>query len=109
MNLQEHLEEYRALTLDLMDRIKSDGELDILVTQRDDILKSINELNFDKEEIKKIGISLRLLELEEELQNLIKKERVKVKTQIENLKKIRQANANYNSIESKSRVFNKTI
>ncbi|BCZ48628.1 hypothetical protein psyc5s11_46950 [Clostridium gelidum] len=109
MNLNEYLEEYRTLTLDLMDKIREDGEIDILIEKREDILKSINNINFDKEEIKKIGDSLKLLELEEELEILAKKEKVKVKKEIENLKKIKQANTNYNSIENKSRVFNKTI
>jgi len=109
MNLREYLEEYKALTLVLIDEVKKDGQLNPLIKKREDILKSINNLNFDKEEIKTIGNSLKLLELEEEVQNLIKKERVKVKKQIETLKKARQANANYNSIENKARVFNKSI
>lgn len=109
MNLNEYLEQYRDLTLNLMDKIKKDGEIDILIKERESILKSINDLDFDKEEIKKIGNSLNLLELEEELQVLAKKEKVKIKTEIENLKRTRQANTNYNSIENKSRVFNETI
>jgi hypothetical protein len=32
---------------------------------------------------------------------------VKIKKQIQNLKKARQANTNYNSIENRARVFNK--
>lgn len=109
MKLSEYLERYRTLTLELMDEIQKDGEINSLIKEREDILKSINDLNFDKEEIKKIGNSLNLLELEEKLQNLTKKEKVKVKKEIENLKKVKQANTNYNSIENKSRVFNKTI
>ena len=109
MNLSEYLDEYRVLTLSLIDEIQKDGEIDILIKKRGNILKSINDLNFDKEEIKIIGNSLNLLELEQELQNSAKKQEVKIKKQIQTLKKIRQANANYNNIENKSRVFNKSI
>ena len=109
MNLSEYLEEYRILTLELIDKIKKDEEVDILIKERENILKSISNSNFDKAEIKKIGNSLKLLELEEELENSAKKEKVKIKQQIENLKKAKQANMQYNSLENKSRVLNKSV
>lgn len=109
MNLHEYLEEYRALTLDLMDEIQKDGQISSLLEERENIIKAINSLNFDKEEIKTIGNSLNLEQLEAELQLLYKKEKVKVKKQIENIKKTRQINTNYNDIENIARIFNKTI
>lgn len=109
MNLHEYLEEYRALTLDLMDEIQKNGQISSLIEEREYIIKSINSLDFDKEEIKTIGNSLNLGELEAELQLLYKKEKVKVKQQIENIKKARQINTNYNNIQNIARVFNKTI
>lgn len=109
MNLSEYLEEYKSLTLNLIDNIKKGEEIDSLIKQRENILTSINNLNFDKEEIKTIGDSLKLLELEDELQNSAKKEKIKLKKQIEVLKKSRQANINYNSIENKARVLNESI
>lgn len=109
MNLREYLEEYRDLTLVMIDEVKKDTQLNSLIEKREDILKSINDSNFDKEEIKNIGNSLKLLELEEELQNLVEKEKVRIKKQIESLKKTRQANTNYNSVENIARVFNKSI
>jgi len=109
MNLRKYLEEYRALTLDLMDEIQKDGQISSLLEEREDIIKSINSLDFDKEDIKTIGNSLDLENLEKELQLLYKKEKVKVKKQIENIKRARQVNTNYNTIENIARVFNKNI
>lgn len=109
MNLHEYLEEYRALTLDLMDEIQQNGEINSLLEEREYIINSINSLDFNKEEIKNIGNSLNLVKLEEELQILYKKEKVKVKKQIENIKKSKQINTNYNNIENIARVFNKII
>lgn len=113
MNLREYLEEYRALTLILIDEVKKDGELDgelnDLIEKRENILKSINDFNFDEKEIINVGNSLKLLELEEELQNSVKKEKVKIKKQIQTLKKTRQANTNYNNIENRAMIFNKNI
>lgn len=109
MSLDEYLEAYRTITLKLINEIQRYGEINTLIKEREDILKSLDNLNFDKEEIKIIGNSLNLLQLEDELQNLVKKEKSKVKKQIENIKIARKANTNYNSIENKARVFNKTI
>lgn len=109
MNLNEYLEEYRTLTLALIDKIQKDGEVDILIIKRENILKSINALNFDKEEIKNIENSLNLLELEKELEYSVKKEKFKIKQQIETLKRAKQANMQYNSFENKSRVLNKSV
>lgn len=109
MDLREYLEKYRTLTLGLMDAVQKDLDADLLIEKREEILKSINSLDFDKEEINEIVNSLNILGLDEELQNLIKKEKVKVKKQIETLKKARQANNNYNSFENKARLFNKSI
>lgn len=109
MNLSDYLREYRTLTLSLMNDVQNSSELNNLIQKREDILKLISNLEFDKEEVKAIGSSLKLLELEEELQNIIKKEKVKIKKQIEKLNKARQANINYNSFENKARVFNKSV
>lgn len=109
MNLSEYLEQYRILTLELIDKIKKDEEVDILIEQRENILKSISDFNFDKEEIKKVGNSLNLLQLEKELESSVKKEKFKIKQQIETLKKAKQVNMQYNSLENKSRVLNKSV
>lgn len=109
MNLSGYLNEYRVLTLKLIDNIKKDGKVDILIKERGNILKSISDFKFDKAEIKKIGNSLNLLELEKELENSVEKEKFKIKQQIEILKKAKQANIQYNRFENKSRVLNKSI
>lgn len=109
MNALEYFELYRTLTLEIMDKIKKDEEIDSLISKRNEILEALKESDFPKEEIIEIGNSLKLLELEEELEALVIKERTEIKKQIESLKKGRQANSNYNRIENKSRIFNKIM
>lgn len=109
MNLREYLEEYRALTLDLMDEIQKSAEITSLIKEREHILEVINSFNFDKEEIMAIAGSLNLVNLEEELQLIYKKEKVKVRKQIENIKRARKINTNYNTIENIYRVLNKNV
>lgn len=109
MNLNEYLEEYRSVTLALIDAIEKDAETESLIKKRENILESMSNLNFDKEEAKAIGESLRLLQLEDELQRTAKKEQVKIRKQIDRLKKARQVNINYNNFENKARVLNKNV
>lgn len=109
MNLYEYLKEYRAITIDIMDEIQKSGQIAPLIEEREEIIKTINNINFDKEEIKRIGNSLDLIKLEEELQIIYKKEKVKVKKQIENIKVSRKINDSYNNMENIARVFNKSV
>lgn len=109
MNLHECLEEYKALTLTLIDEAKKDGNLEQLIEKREEILKFIKNSSFNEEEIRSIGNSFNLLELEEELQSELKKEQVKIKKEIENLNKRKQANMQYNRFENRSRIFNRNI
>lgn len=109
MNLNEYLEEYKSATLALIDAIRKDEEVEYLINKRENILESLNNLNFDKEEVKAVGNSLQLLELEDELKNLVKREQVKIKKQIDVLKKAKKVNTNYNRIENRARVLNKSI
>lgn len=109
MNLNEYFKEYRALTLDIMDEIQKNGNVISLIEEREKIINEINNGDFDKEEIKMIVNSLGLLKLEEELQVMYKKEKVKVKKQIENVKRARKVNDNYNNIGNVARVLNKSV
>lgn len=109
MNLYENLEKYRLLTLKLIDEVEKDGNLELLIQERENILKDISRSDFDKEEIKAIGSEFKLLELENKVQDSVKKEKVKVMRQLEHLKKIRQVNLNYNAVGGETLIFNKTI
>lgn len=109
MNLQEYLEEYKDITLNLMDENLNNNEVNSFVIRRGEILKMLIEFNFDKDEVRRIGDSLNLLKLEDELQNSMKKEMVRIKKELAKLKKMKQANMQYNNFENRARVFNKSI
>ncbi|AQS07144.1 hypothetical protein [Clostridium beijerinckii] len=109
MNLQEYLEEYKNITLNLMKEDLDSNEINLFIVSRGEILKILSESNFDKDEIRKIGDSLNLLKLEDELQSSMKKEMVSIKIELDKLKKMKQANMQYNSFENRARVFSKSI
>ena len=48
MNLREYLEEYRDLTLKIIDEVKKDGQISPLIDKREEIIKAINSHDFNK-------------------------------------------------------------
>lgn len=107
MNLEEYLKEYKALTLDMMERINIDGEIEYLFNERQQILDEINSEKYDKNEIKDIGKALNLLKLEEELILMMKKEKVNTRKKLEKLRKMHDANMKYNAVGYVNSRFNK--
>lgn len=109
MDLEQCLIEYKALTLDIMERINIDESVVYLLEERQVVLDKIIELNKDTSKFKYICESLNLFELERELNLITKKELVNTKIKIESLKKMRSANLQYNSIGYIPSRFNKKI
>lgn len=101
MTLEEYLKEYKALTLDIMDQVSFDGNIKHLVEERENIIETVKELNFNKNDIKKIAQELKLLELDKEMNRLVKVEMKNIKTKLNNLKKNQAGNQHYlNSFKS---------
>lgn len=109
MNLEEYLIEYKALTLDMMERIDIDDSILYLMEEREIVLDSISKIDFDQSELKEISDRLNLVQLEKELNLLIKKETVSTKRKIENLKKMKNANLKYTAIGYVPPRFNKEM
>lgn len=98
MKLDECLMEYRALTLDIMEKVNEDGIIEYLFNERQYILDEIRKLSFSKEEINRMVESLNIIQLDTELNLLMKKEKVNTRRKMENLKKMKNANMQYMSI-----------
>ncbi|WP_238916576.1 flagellar protein FliT [Clostridium sp. YIM B02555] len=97
MNLYECLENYKKITLELIEKIKQNNdEFEELIDKRSEVLEKIKIINFSSEEIKEIVDDLDLFRLDEELVRLIKVEQVKIKSRMDILKKGRKAANNYN-------------
>src|SRR5471030_2499890 len=101
IDLRKPLEEYRSLTLELIQEAKNDKELsEELINKRDDILKEIRQHDYSKEEFKSIVESLKILELDKELKLVVKKEMVEIKKKIEGIRAARVARNSYrNSLD----------
>lgn len=98
MDLKEYLTEYKALTLDIMEHVNVDGNIKFLLDERENILNEIIKSNFKKSDIESIGKSLNLMGLEEEMQEMIKKEKINIKKKMQQLRKNEQGNKLYLSV-----------
>lgn len=109
MIMEEYLEEYKTITLNLMNNNISISQINSFISKREEIIKILSESSFNKEAIKKNIELLNLLELEEQLKTSIKKEMVRIQEELARLKKVKQANTQYNNFENRARIFNKSI
>lgn len=109
MTLYDCLEEYKDITLKLIDKIKLEENVEELLKKRADILKKIEEITFDKEGFKEIIDDLNILDLENEAQKLIKAKKLKIKKQIDTLKKNRVARNQYMNSQEKPNYFSAKI
>jgi hypothetical protein len=99
INLRVFLDEYKKIILELIERTKKGEELSVLIKNRNNMLKKIEESDYDEEELKKIVKELSILKLENELQLTIKKEMVTIRKKINNIKTTRVIRERYNSTE----------
>ncbi|WP_294153737.1 hypothetical protein, partial [uncultured Clostridium sp.] len=83
MDLEKELIEFYNITLELMDRIKIQGNRLYLLKRREEILDNIKQSNFDSNELKAIGIRLKIDELEKELHKRILEEMSNIKREID--------------------------
>lgn len=101
MDLKNYLEQYRDLTLLLIDKIQNNEDLSNFVRQRDNIIKKIGDLDFSKEEIRSIYLEFNIEMLEQKLEKAIEKEKVETRRKIEKLKKARVARNSYVKMEDR--------
>jgi len=109
MNLDECLESYKKITLELIDKTKHGEDLEKLIKKRENVIKELGNLNFSKKEIKEKVDTLNIIELDRELQELVNLEKEKVKVQINNFKKARSLRESYNNSYENVRYFNAKI
>ncbi|NFP58710.1 flagellar protein FliT [Clostridium botulinum] len=97
--LRNKLIKFREITLNIIDSLeKEDYDTpEKLLGQRDNIIKEINNLNYKKEEFKKIDEELELLLIEKKLQNLMVEKKAKIKQKLKKTSENKEANKNYST------------
>ncbi|WP_252224756.1 MULTISPECIES: flagellar protein FliT [unclassified Clostridium] len=101
--------EYREITLEIINSIKNDKEDISLFEKRDNAIKKILALDLDKSEIKKIYSKEKLDVLDKELENILKEKMSSVKEEIQEIAAKKQANLGYANVNRGSNFFSKRV
>ncbi|MBE6058355.1 flagellar protein FliT, partial [Clostridium sp.] len=82
--LRNKLIKFREITLNIIDSLEKEDydSPERLLEERENIIKEINNLDYQKEEFKKIDKELELLVIEKKLQNLMVEKKVKIKLKL---------------------------
>jgi hypothetical protein len=95
--LRNKLIKFREITLNIIDSLEKEDydSPERLLEERENIIKEINNLDYQKEEFKKIDKELELLVIEKKLQNLMVEKKVKIKLKLKKASENKEANKNY--------------
>lgn len=93
--IRELLNEYKEITLAIINGLSNEDDALNLIEKRDVILETLFASENNREEIKKAYLEMDLMALDKELKDVIDKERMLVKQEIRNLHNIKNANNAY--------------
>lgn len=99
---------YKQISLDIIDRLENNNTYDTekLLDQRQQILDNVNDIKLFKEKLVEDGI----IKIDEKIYTLIEENIVKVKMEIMEHKKSKQANNSYINYNKKIlNIFNKKV
>ncbi|HCL4548650.1 flagellar protein FliT [Clostridium botulinum] len=97
--LRNKLIKFREITLDIIDSLEKEDydSPERLLAERENIIKEINNLNWKKEEFKKINEELELLLIEKKLQSLMIEKKGVIKLKLRKTSENKEANKNYST------------
>jgi hypothetical protein len=97
--LKDELENYRRITRNLLEALgeESYDTLDILLSERQNVINSINDISYTKDEFQGICSEFEIVLLEDKLTQEMHKRRKEVKAAIEKFSKHKSVNKSYNN------------
>ena len=108
MGLYEQLQEYRKLTVSMIDKVKHQNEFDEDVEARQKVVNELKNIKFTKEEIKGYVEELGIKDLDKQLEYEIKKERKRIQEELVKNRKNKIASAKYAQNSFNSGILNIT-
>jgi predicted RND superfamily exporter protein len=104
------LESYKKITENIIINIKNDIDIDALMDKRERLIKELfKDEDISNDNIKELYLSYGLLELDNKLKRTIEEEQFKVKEEIKNLHRIKNANNAYGNNKRVNSFFNAKI
>lgn len=111
MELKEELMNYKNITAKAIEALNEEKyeEIEPLLNKREEIMERLKSMNFNPEQFKDSCDEINLIQIENELNELLKNKRDEVKFKFESTSKNRQANDSYNKITNSALIFSKKI
>lgn len=106
MTLNELFNQYKQLTDCMLEIVDDIDEVQVLISEREKLINKINEIKYDKDDLKEIVQKLNLIESENKLFKKIKEEKLKTKRALDNVQKLKRAQEIYNREEGIPVYFN---
>lgn len=100
MNLRSKLNEYKISTLDLIKAIEEDSDGMAYINKREELLKAIGEMSFNKEELKSLYDELEIEKIDKKAIDVLSNEKSKVKSEMQLLRQKRNAANSYNNFKN---------
>lgn len=110
--LRQYLDEYKNITIELINNFYCNNlnSIDEFMQKRQNILDSIQKLEYSKEEFKSISDEIQLFDIEERLKDVMTEKKEKLLIEMEKIAVSRNANNSYNkSLYGKTVIFSKKI
>lgn len=110
--LKQYLEDYKNITIELINNLYCDklDNIDEFMKKRQNILETIGNLDFSKEDFNLITNEIELSAIEKRLKDVMTEKKEKLKIEIEKISISKNANNSYNkNLYGKSQVFSKKI
>lgn len=109
MDLDKLLKEYREISLSMIEKIKNEEEISSSLQKRQSIINEINNLNIDKQIISKKIDELGIINIDKEVEELIKNSMLNVKKQIKKIKQSQEAHKKYVNFNGNPVIFSTKI
>lgn len=110
--IKELLEKYNKLNIDSIEAVEKDDveKLNILLKEKDLIIEKIDNLNYTADEFKRYAQEIDLVNVENQLERVIKEKKEEVKNKIKNTAISKNAVGAYSNANfTNSGMFNKKI
>jgi hypothetical protein len=95
--LKQKMQEFRAVTEELIEAVNNDRdeELDNLFVKRQEIINSVEKLDYNKRDFNAVCEELNVVKLSQSLEETIVKKRVETRDKMNDLKEKKTANRSY--------------
>lgn len=101
--------EYKKINLEIINSIQEDNENIELLEKRSEILNEIFSLELPRDELKKIYIDMGLMELDIQVEKVLKEKIEMVKSDIRKLAIGKEANRGYGAINRPKNFFSRNV